>query len=227
MTTLPKAILIATAVALSFGFATVEPVKLSRKVKVGETYESKVTLVLYTSGLEINVDIKAREKVLTVKGDGSYVIEETQYDQNITVSGQAQPSPPDQSGEMTYSKTGEIVKVEFEQATDDTLGVANLMLIIWPTKPADVGSKWEADTKSGATIHHSYEILARETVLGRDTFKISLEAGGSSSGDPSGKATVWVDIENGQTVKANGEMKNVPTAGRVMDRITYTLTLVE
>ncbi len=150
MTRLPKAILIAAAVAISLACSSVEPVKLSRKVKV-----------------------------------------------------------------------------ESEQATDDSLGVANLMLIIWPTKAVDVGSKWQADTKSGASIYHSYEILARETVLGHDTFKISLESGGLSSGDPSGKATMWVDIENGLTVKANGEMKNIPTAGMMMDRITYTVTLVE
>ena len=227
MTPLRKAVLIAAAAVVSLACAVPEPVKLSRKVKVGETNEFKTSMVLRTAGIEINVNMGDTEKVLEVREDGSYVIEQTRHDQNITVSGQAQPSPPDATGKLSYSKTGEIVKVESDEATDDSLRLANLMLIVWPTKSVDVGSKWEADTKSGASIHHSYEILARETVLGHDTFKIALEAGGSSTLDPSGKATMWVDVKNGQSVKMNGEMKNIPAAGMVMDTITFTQTLVK
>ena len=196
-------------------------------MKAGESNEYKGSIVLRTAGTEISISYKSTEKVLELKSDGSYIVASTASDQRVTVAGQAQPSGPEETTKFTYSKTGEVVAVESARNDPNSLGTRNLLAMIWPTRPVDVGSKWEAETKSGSAIHHSFEVLARESVLGHDTFKIAIVAKETSKDGATASGTTWVDVKNGMTAKTHGEMLNVRSATALLNSISYTLTLVE
>lgn len=229
---LRQTVLLAAVVAISLCSASVDPVKLIRRVTVGEEHSYKMSMVVSVMGIEVKIKGDASETVLEVNDDGSYVQEETQSDHVATMAGQVQIPPPDVSAKVTYSKTGEILKVELDMADPDAILAANLTAMIWPTKPVDVGSNWEVVTEideyeGGSTIDHKFEIVARETLLGHDTFKISFNSRETSDGEATCKATVWVDIQSGLTVKIIAELLDVPSGGLIVDTVTFTVTLVE
>jgi hypothetical protein len=209
--------LLAAASALAAGQA----VALKRVVKVGETANYGMKIDLNFQGTAVNVTFDVSHKISKVNEDGSYVIHEEVKNEKVLVGGSEMPNEGGTETSMTtYSATGQVIKVE-SQGMGGEHRLSNLTAIIWPTKGVEVGSKWTAKTgankDSGALENdYSFEVAARETLLGYDTFKIVSvvkEVGGNAVCN----ANSWVDIKTGLLVKATGHMKSVEIQGMEMD----------
>lgn len=218
----------AIAAAMAVAGVAPQPVTLKRNAKVGETNVYHMTMVLFTQGLEVNVTYVSSEEVIKVGSDGSYTSVLKQTDQVAEVGGTPVGGGEDGEGILTYAADGEVTKIESDQLDNDGYRRTNLMNIIWPPKPVDVGSKWESTLKADPgkipyDIVKTFRILAREEQMGRDTFKVKttvVEKGGQASGE----ATLWIEVKTGVLVKAVGELTNAPMPGGMMDA-TFTAEL--
>lgn len=217
-------VLAAAAVTLAAGQA----VALKRTVKVGETANYGMKIDLDLQGTAVNVSFDVSHKISKVNDDGSYVIHEEVKNEKVLVGGSEMPSEGGvQTSMTTYSATGQVLKVE-SAGMGGEHRLSNLTAIIWPTKSVDVGSKWTAKTSankdSGALENdYSFEVVARETVMGYDTFKIASvvkEIGGNGVCS----SNSWVDVKTGLLVKTTGQMKSVEIQGMEMDA-TFTLEM--
>ena len=225
-----KAIVITTAVAALavVALAGTQAVALKRVVKAGDkaTYAMKINLDYM--GTPVDVTFNTVHTVTKVNDDGSYVASEEQKDTVVMVDGQ-EIAGEDEASTITYAKDGSIIKIEANVSTGDGYRLANLSTTLWPTAPVDVKSKWERSIKGDSAkgtfdVVHSYEVLARERLLGFETFKIAYNAKETGSGTASTAGTIWLDVKTGLPVKIEGEMKSVPIQGIPMDA-TFVLTL--
>lgn len=209
-------VLALAALAASAGQA----VKLQRVPKVGEKAAYKMKIDIAVQGMNINVAFDVVNTVTKVNEDGSYVLSEVNSNQLVTMDGQILEEGGEAiTSEYTYAKEGHVTKIVSQEAMGGEQHVANLTTIIWPTTSVDTGSKWSgkvaANKDEGVPeITINYEIVGREKVAGKDTFKIKFSAkGGESTND----GTHWVEIGTGVTVKSIGQMKAVPIQGMAMD----------
>lgn len=216
-TVIVGAALVAAALATAAG----QTVALKRVAKLGEkaTYGMKIDLLV--QGMEVKVSFDTTQQVAKVNPDGSFVIDEEVKNQVVSVGGAEQPPEPDQKSSTTYAANGQVNKIESTGGMDGEHRMANLTVLIWPEKPVEVGSKWTAKTpaiKEAGTLENEYafEVLARESLLGYDTFKIASaikETGGAATCN----STTWIDAKTGLTIKSIGEMKNIQIMGMDMD----------
>lgn len=192
---------------------------LKRVPKVGETTNYKMKIDLAVQGMEVNVSFDVNQTISKVGDDGTYVITEKSSNQKVLVGGSEMPGEGDSTSRTTYAPNGTVTKVESDSPMGNDTAIANLTAVIWPDKPVTVGSKWSSTIKGDAAqgtadTEYTFEILAKETVLGVETFKVSSVA---KSGGATCTATSWLEISNGRTIKAIGEMKGVPIMGTPMD----------
>lgn len=211
----------AALVAAAFAVAAGQQVTLKRVPKVGDTANYSMKIDLVVQGTQVNVSYDAVQKVTVVNPDGSFVISEQNKNQVVLVAGSEMPGGAEETSTMTYAVSGRITKIESASSMGDEQRLANLTVLVWPDKPVDVGSKWTSKTpadkdKGTFDTEYAFEVLAREKLLGYDTFKISSVIK-ESGGDATCNSTTWVDVKTGQTIKATGEMKNVPIQGMPMD----------
>lgn len=222
-TTTILSVLAVAAMAASAGQA----VTLKRVPKVGEKATFKMKIDVNVQGMAINVSFDVIDTISKVNEDGSYVMTEVNTNQLVTMDGQIlEEGGEDEVATYTYNPDGSISKIVADQMMGGEHYIANLTTIMWPKEKVDTGSKWTAKipaNKEGETpeITLNYEILGREKVAGKDTFKIKMTAKG---GDASNDATAWVEIGTGLTIKAQGQMKSVPIQGMMMDPV-YSLEI--
>lgn len=219
-----------SSLAVASVLAAGQAVALKRVVKVGDSAIYTMKLDLDLQSTEVQVSFDAAQRITQVNPDGSYVMTENVGNAKVVIGGNEIPDGEETDvSTTTFSATGQVLKVD-SQGMGSEHRLANLTAIIWPTKPVDVGSKWVAKTgavKDSGTLEndYSFEVLARETLHGFVTFKISAivkEVGGSGVLH----ATHWVDVKTGLTVKSTGEMKNVELQGMPMDA-KYVLELAK
>ena len=227
-----KAFVFSAAVAALavVAFAGTQAVALKRIVKAGDTAAYGMKLKLDFQGTPVDVSFDTVSTVTKVNDDGSYVATEENKNMVVIVSGQEMPGAgEDEKTTTTYAKDGSVIKIEASVSTGDEHRLANLSTTLWPTKPVDVKSKWEGSIKGDSAkgtfdVVHSYEVLAREQLLGYDTFKVAFNAKESGAGTASAAGTIWLDVKTGLPIKVEGEMKSVPIQGVPVDA-TFALTL--
>jgi hypothetical protein len=207
-------VLALAALATSAGQA----VKLQRVPKVGEKATYKMKIDIAVQGMNINVAFDVVNTVTKVNEDGSYVLSEVNSNQLVTMDGQILEEGGEAiTSEYTYAKEGHVTKIVSEETMGGEQLLANLTTIMWPPSAVDTGSKWDAKVKAGddsPMININYEIVGREKVAGKDTFKIKFSAKG---GESTNEGFHWVEIGTGITVKSLGQMKAVPIQGMAMD----------
>jgi hypothetical protein len=209
-------LLAVAAMAVSAGDA----VTLKRNPKVGEKASYKMSIDIEVQGMAINVAFDMTNTVSKINSDGSYVVSEVDSNQVVTMNGQQMDQGgEEQKSDTTYSADGSVLAIKSDEMMGGEYAIANLTSVIWPTKPVDVGSKWDgkvmASEKNGVPeITTSYEVVAREKLAGKDCLKINFTAKG---GEMSNSGTVWVEVGSGLTVKSMGQMKSVTIQGMPMD----------
>lgn len=224
MNTMHKApMLFAASLVAALATAYVlEPVSLKRVAKVGDAYKYDLKVDLEMEGMAMTYKAKVSEKILEVKDD-NYISEMTTSEQVVDMMGSEMPAGDDMTSKTTFGLDGSIKKIETDQATEDMYRFAQLMAFYYPDKPVDTGAKWEikipADKDKGTVATTAnYEITGRETLMGHDTFKVAYTVKETEGSEPaSATVTAWVDVKSGVLVKAEGEMKNAPQAGMVLD----------
>jgi opacity protein-like surface antigen len=227
-----KAIVITAAVAAlaAAALAGTQAVALKRVVKAGDKAAYGMKIKLDYQGTPVDVTFDTLQTITKVNDDGSYVATEENKNMVIMVGGQETAGAgEDETTTTTYAKDGSILKIEASVSTGDEYRLANLSTTLWPTKPVDVKSKWEGSVKGDSAkgtfdVVHSYEILAREQLMGYDTFKVAFNSKESGAGTASASGIVWLDVKTGLPVEVEGEMKSVPIQGVPMDA-TFALTL--
>lgn len=222
-----KRILILTATLAAATLATAGiygSVTLKRVAKVGDTASYKLVVEMEIEGmgeLEVNADIT--DEVVKVEEDGTITVKSFTANQVVLMGG----SPIQESGEVevsttTFAASGLIMKIETSQMYAGTYRFGSLINIMWPTKPVEVGSKWEAETKADAEkgtydMTYNYKIVERGDLLGHDCFKIDFKTEETSGGGASSEGTMWVDVKTGMTVKVDGDMFGAPLQDMEID----------
>lgn len=213
---------IASLSAFALAASAGQSVPLKRVATAGEkaAYTMKIDLVF--QGMDVNVTFDTVHTVTKVNSDGSYIVTEETKNQLVLVGGQEMPGGGDEVATMTYAADGSILQMESDAMMGDEYRLANLSLMIWPTKPVEVGSKWETTTKADKDkgtfdTTYAFEVLGREKLLDKDCFKIKHSAKEAGGGGASSSGTTWIEIKTGLAVKSEGEMKQVPIQGMPMD----------
>lgn len=172
------------------------------------------------------------EKVVKVGDDGSFVYEVKTDNQVINVGGAEQPAGDAQTGKMHYSKTGLISKIESDAMDESQYRFANTSTFIYPSEPQDVGSKWshkEPANKDKGTVNTEfhYELVAFEKLGNRNTAKVKYDIKETEGSTPvSSVGHFWIDTSNGVIAKSQGEVKNAPVAGMILD-LKFTQQIVK
>ncbi|MEX2244364.1 MAG: hypothetical protein WD716_11030 [Fimbriimonadaceae bacterium] len=226
-----KAILIsAVAVLAAVAIAGTQAVALKRVVKAGDKATYAMKLNLDFQGTAVDVTFDSISTITKVNDDGSHVAVEENKNMVVMVGGQEMAGAgEDETITTTYAKDGSIIKIEASVSTGDEYRLANLSATLWPTKPVDVKSKWEGTSKGDSAkgtfdVAHSYEVLAREKLMGYETFKVAYSTKETGGGTASSTGTIWLDLKSGLPIKVEGEMKSVPIQGVPVDA-TFVLTL--
>ncbi len=206
------------------------PVRLANGLKAEDTLqyavrvkvEDEIHTVEYTSTLSY--------KVVEVKpnGDLSLLSEQTgikmrHFENEITAN-----DPP--ATFITYDAQGYVQSISGEDIDSEDYRFQALNVLVWPKQEVGVGSKWSAILAADASLgtragSAEYEVVARETLLGKDTLKLRYSVNETEGTEPArAEGSMWVDIATGAKVKVLSQMVNAPLAERAV-RAEYELTL--
>jgi hypothetical protein len=207
-----------------------DPIRLANGLKADDIlrYEVKVKVEDTIHVVEYTSDLVYRVMEVKANGDIAMLSEQTgikmRHFENVITTG----DPP--ATFVTFDAAGYITTISGQDINDEDYRFQSLNLLIWPKSEITVGSKWSAVLPGDETIGSragmaNYEVVARETLLGRDTVKLRYTIE-ETEGDKPAKAegSMWVDMRQGSKVKVISTMVNAPLAGRPV-RAEYELTM--
>lgn len=195
---------------------------LQRRAEANErhTYELKVDVTAETAEMKYKAMLDRR--FVEVKPDGQVVIATKHNQAMLLLAGQEVPYVDPPTTFMTLDGTGRLIELAGEDIDSEDYRFQTLNTLVWPKKSVEVGEKWEADLmddeKTGTKrAKASYEVLAKEPLLGHNTIKIGFEIREVNGERPaSAKGVAWVDRENGLLLKKYADMTNAPLAGDIV-----------
>jgi hypothetical protein len=174
---------------------------------------------------DLQMAIRSEDKVVKVGSDGSAVVDSKQLSMKMIYNGQ---ELPDMGGQelvetTTYGPDNSIKKLESDSpGIDFSKRLALAMTPVFPKNPMKVGDtveyKLKADEEAGwrggsATL----KLLAIETVGGVKCAKLSHtfteEPFAGDEGKISTSSTMWVALDTGYTIKAEGTGKGLLLPG--------------
>lgn len=226
-------VLLAVTGAVAASALVLEPTKLMRDVKAGDSHKTKVNVELDFGGQMLTYVATATQKVKEVKADGSLVLEEGTTDTMIIMDGSEQPAGNDAIATVTYDKSGKIKNMESDVMDDTSYRFAYLMAFMWPDKEIDKGSSWDVtleanDSHSTPKTTFKYSLEGFEDYKGVKTAKVKfdIKEEGDSSTAAGSKGTMWVDVKTGFVKKAEGSMTNLPAAGMVFPTAKFKVETI-
>lgn len=216
-------VLLGLVAALVATASVLEPVTLTRTVKVGDTHKAKFTAELDFGGQTVTYSADGDTKVKEVKDDGTIVLEETSSNSSIEMDGQQQAAGNDSVATTTCDKTGKIVSIDGDGMSDEQYRFANLLQFIYPDKPVDKSDSWTVilpSSKEHGTPKTTckYTVDTFEKVGDKDCVKVKFEITENEGDTPaSSKGNMWIDLKSGFTLKSDGSLTNAPAGGMVIN----------
>lgn len=192
---------------------------LNYSPKVGTTTKYKMSGVFDFEGTEIMFTASTSNKVLEVKANGDYVIEEVQDNAKVSFGGQEMDAPSGGPNRTTFSPSGKVVDMQGDMVDGSAYRTAGVSSFYKPTKAVKVGDSWKIELKGDSKLGSvdsvaSYTVEAEEAVGAWQTLRIAFdvkETTGSQPASSSGK--IWIDHRDGEMVKVEGRWKDVPVPG--------------
>lgn len=216
--------------AIASASLALQAVTLKLNVPVGQSYTTRINAVIDFNGQTITFAGKARSTVKAINPDGTITIEAAQTDSKIDFAGQMMEQP-DSVSSATVDALGRTIKIVSDQATGEEYRLANVLGFTYPAEPVDVGSKYTntlpGNPETGAIeTKAEYEVLARETVNGRETFKIAFTHTETGPSPFKASGIQWIEIATGVPVKSEAKFENMPVQGMLFNG-SWNTTLVD
>ena len=196
--------------------AAVDAITLKYAPKVGDSLKYKMTGQLQIMGTSADIAGDFEYKVTKVDTDGSYTIESSQKNMQVSFGGQNM-NPPDSKDTTVSKANGEIVDYQTDHQDPNAWRMAELNSFVYPDKPVSVGDTWQskvaADTKKGTVAATcDYKVDSLEKVGSHDTAKIKVSYKETEGSDPaSSEGFVWLDTKDSAVVKSEANWTNVPS----------------
>jgi len=219
------ALVAATAIAAA-------PSTLKRIGKVGDTHMYDLKVDISFQGESLVFVAKVIERITEISDDGSYTLAASQKDAKMTMQGQDFPPPEMAETKSKYDAIGNIAEITGDAVDESSYRFASLTAFRRPDKSVAKGDKWEVKIAGNPKIGTlatvcNYEVLDTEKVVGIECFKVKYSVRETEGSAPaSSVGTVWINPVDALIVKTEGDMKNAPIAGQVMDA-KYTQTLIK
>lgn len=201
--------------------ASLEPISIKWSPKAGTTFKYKLdgtaTIEIPGQGSgEVTIKGILTQKVTDVK-EGQVIIEQKQTDMDIRFMGDSIGDVPPVTNKMTHKANGEVVKEESDAPSDQQsprMGMSQRF--VFPKDAMEVDGTWthkiEKDAEKGTfTTEYKFTYLGEEEVIGIKCWKITAEV--KETDAPTnmyGTGTIWLDVRDGELVKASYDMKKVP-----------------
>jgi hypothetical protein len=201
-----------------------KPVTLARTYKAGDVQRYKVTVNASVMGMDVIVTSTAKNTIKEIKKNGDVVIEAADEGTKVSFGGQEQEQPAGAPITETRSKTGKLVDLKTDPASQALLSPeiqkmsAMVSDIIVSEKAVKPGESWETEFDNpavkGKKLTVKTTFVGTEKVEGKELWKVkqSLTAEtGMESAKVSHDYTTWLDPANGRLVKLEGTVKDIPT----------------
>ena len=208
--------------------AAVDAITLKYAPKVGDDLKYKMTGQVQIMGTQADISADFEYKVTKVDTDGSYTIESSQKNMQVSAMGQTM-NPPDSKDTTVSKANGEIIDYQTENQDPSAWRMAELNSFVYPDKPVNVGDSWQskvvADPKKGTVAATcDYKVDSLEKVGNHDTAKIKVSYKETEGSDPaSSDGFVWLDTKDGAVVKSEANWANVPSQqGPISAKITVS-----
>lgn len=216
------AIFVALAIAALTPAQDKAPFK--RVVKEGDTTKYKLMVDTEFGGMKLRYTANIVEKTVKVADDGGYSVTSEHQDAMISMDGTEQPAGGAVGAPTTtvFNADGSVAELQGDQTGPEAYRMANLQCFLFPADPVAVGTKWESEIKGNAdkgtvNVKYTYEISSKETVQGRECYKVEVSCAEQSGDNPaSAKGSAWMDIASGVLVKLDSDWTNAPIAGQVI-----------
>jgi hypothetical protein len=216
-------------------------VSLLRTYKAGEISRYKSTITANLMGTEVVVTQTIKEEVKEVKENGHAVIVSTNEGGKVSANGQEQEIPSTPPITTTRDRLGKLMDFKKEQSPQGLTSpeVERLMTALSDTlftdKPVKAGDTWQIEIDNPVVKEKKVVVkgafLGTEALDGRDLWKVkqSGEADIDSNGAKmSYEFTAWLNPANGQPVKVEGSVKDLPTQfGPLSMKVVMTLLPAE
>lgn len=200
-------------------FAVQDGVTLKRTAKVGDAIKYRLKADVEIQGMEANFTTLVTEKVSKVEANGNYVLESTQSEGKVSLSGQ-EMDVPGSTQTFTYKANGEVVDIKADSVDSSVYRTANLTAFVVAEKALKVGDEWtheiKKDEKTGVLpAKGTYKVEAEEKVGDFETYKVKFTTKETEGGDSAAscEGIAWINKKDGTMVKSEGTWKNVPFPG--------------
>jgi len=224
-----RALLLLSAAAC-MALAASDKVTLKYQPKVGDTHKYSVAAHMDLGGASADYTATITDTLKKIDSDGNYVSSSSTTDAQA-VTEQGTFPVPDADVSTTTKPDGETVKIDSAMADANAYRFAALNDFYYPDTPVDVGDTWTkklpADLKTGSLeTTATYKVLGRETAVGMDCLKVSVDSKESGPDGAEITGTEWFAIKDGTHVRSELTWKNVPAPGApgpVNGKVTVTL----
>jgi hypothetical protein len=209
--------------ALQVARADDAEVKLAHVYKEKDTARYKQVIKTSVAGMDIVLTAINKDTVKEVKQNGEVLVVHENESSKMELNGAEQPGQATASINYTFDKTGKLVDYKpgdtggfFDPGIAQLVAIAHTIAL--PEKPVKKDDKWEIEVDDPAvkgkkmTIKQAF--LGTEKHDGKDLWKIkqTLEAPvDDAGGKTTFELTYLLDPATGQTVHAEGSVKDLPT----------------
>jgi hypothetical protein len=199
-------------------------VNLAYNLKAKDSYRSKVTVNTSVMGQDVVVNATAKTEIKEIKPNGDIVLVLTNEGGKLNLGGQEQDQPAQPPITATRTKYGKLVDYKADDIAMGILApeVQKLMAMLgeqlMTEKEVKKGDTWTNEIENPAvkekkvTVKGTY--LGTETIDGVEVWKMKQEADAAVDKDGAKLSidfTNWINPANGQVVKSEGTVKDLPT----------------
>lgn len=205
-------------------FAQDKSVNLAYNYKAKDSYRSKVVVNTNVMGQDVVVTATAKTEIKEIKPNGDIVVVLTNEGGKLNLGGQEQDQPATPPVTATRTKLGKLVDYKAEDAAMGILApeVQKLMAMLgeqlMTDKEVKKGDTWTTEIENPAVKEKKVTVkgtfLGTDTIDGVELWKMKQEADAAVDKDGAKLSvdfTNWINPTNGQVVKSEGTVKDLPT----------------
>src|SRR6185436_10684923 len=221
------------AVCCVFSLAVVsaapqQKVQLARKAKVGDVSRTvtEANMSATVQGNAMSMGIKEVEKatVTAVASDGAITMTAQAESSEMSMMGQTMAGPPQDPSTLVIRPDNSLVSSSRNDPVKMDARMSAATHVLFSDKPVGAGDAWtreiKADAGPGVAANGDYKLVAFEKVGTVDTAKITFTFHEQGAEGIIVSGTIWVETANGEEVKAEYEVKNLPLSPGVSGTAT-------
>ena len=201
-----------------------KPVTLTRTYKKGDVTRLKAESAVTTANGDVQAVMTSKFTVKDVKDNGQVVVEQAGEGGKVTIGGNDMDIPASPPVTVTRDKSGKLVEFKMDESTPglSTPEISRLMATIGPPilqdKEVKPGDTWQTEMDNpaakGKKVIIKTTFVGIDKVDGTDHWKVKQTAEpdtDANGGKMNYEATYWLDPANGQEVKSEANVKDLPS----------------